>query len=86
MKLWRRFLSLEMVSETLAKVLDNIYYWKWALIALENALQGYMVLALKGTSSINVLKEKCAQKFEAAWERGDEVLPKRETRYISEPL
>jgi hypothetical protein len=71
------FLSLEMVSDSLPKVLDNIHYWKWVLIALHNALQGYMVLALKGTDNINVLTEKCAQEWRAARARGDDILPKR---------
>jgi len=67
-------LSLEMVSDSLPKVLDNIYYWKWVVIALHMALQGYMVLALKGTNSFNVLEKKCAKELAAAWRRDDEVL------------
>jgi hypothetical protein len=70
-------LSLEMVTDTLPKVLDNIYYWKWVVIALHMALQGYMVLALKGTNSYNVLDKKCAKELEAAWKRDDGVFPKR---------
>jgi hypothetical protein len=69
-------LSLEMVSETLPKVLDNIHYWKWVLIALHNALQGYIVLALKGSGGLNILKE-CAQRWIAAERREDDVFPER---------
>lgn len=38
-------LSLEMVRDQLLKVEQNLHYWKWVIIALHNALQGYMVLA-----------------------------------------
>jgi len=69
--------SLEMVSHTLPKVIENLHYWKWVLIALHNALQGYMVLALKGPDSLNVLTKKCAQEWRAARERGDDVYPER---------
>jgi hypothetical protein len=70
-------LSLEMMSDILPKVPNNIHYWKWVLIALHNALQGYMVLALKGTSGLNILKKECAQEWIAALRRDDEVLPER---------
>jgi hypothetical protein len=69
--------SLEMVSECLPKVSENIYYWKWVLIALHNALQGFMVLALRGSDSLNVLTKKCAEKWLAARERRDKTFPER---------
>jgi hypothetical protein len=70
-------LSLEMVSETLPKVFDNIHYWKWVLIALHNALQGYMVLALARCGSFNILTKKSAEEQMAAETRDDDVLPER---------
>ena len=70
-------LSLEMVCDQLRKVTDNHYYWKWVIIALHNALQGYMVLALRGTNSINILTKECAQgRMEARMSRFDKF-PKR---------
>jgi hypothetical protein len=74
-------LSLEMVSETLPKVLDNIHYWKWVLIALHNALQGYMVLAL-ARGSFNILTKKSAEKRMAAERRDDDVLPAPKMDYF----
>jgi hypothetical protein len=68
-------LSLGMVPDSLPKILDNIYYWKWVIIALHMALQGYMVLALKGTNSFSVLEKKCRDEWEAAWERDDDSFP-----------
>ena len=40
MKPWRRFYHLKWYQNAYRMVLDNIYYWKWVLIALHNALQG----------------------------------------------
>ena len=38
--------SLKFFDEQLAKVEEEPLYWKWALIALHNALHGFMVAAL----------------------------------------
>jgi len=70
--------SLDMVEDCLHKVLSNVHYWKWVVIALHNALQGYMVLALRGSNSLNVLKEQSRKKWVEAWERDDKVMPRRE--------
>jgi len=35
---------------------DNPYYLKWTIIAAHNSLQAFMVLALQGTSSLQVIK------------------------------
>ncbi len=48
--------ALEMLKEFLTQSKNNDYYLKWAIIAAHNALQGFMVLALKGTSSLPVYK------------------------------
>ncbi len=56
-------LSLEFTQGMLARVLGDARYWKWVLIGLHNALQGFMVLALQGTAYFNVLKKE----QRAAW-------------------
>jgi hypothetical protein len=65
--------SLEMVCDQLPKVVDDVHVWKWVIIALHNALQGYMVLALKGSDSLNVYTEKTKKKWLDAYrlENGD---------------
>ncbi len=70
-------ISLEMLCEQLPKVIDNPHYWKWIVIALHNALQGFMVLALKGSNGLNVLTEECEKEWIAAFKRHDNVWPKR---------
>jgi hypothetical protein len=67
--------SLEMVCDQLPKATDNPFYWKWVIIALHKALQGYMVLALRGSNSINVLTKKCAQEWMDARRKRSEVFP-----------
>lgn len=67
--------SLAMVSETLPKVTKVSHYWKWVIIAMHNALQGYMVLALRGTCGLNVLDKKCREELIAARKRGSKDLP-----------
>lgn len=69
--------SLEMVAECLQKVNRNVHYWKWVVIALHNALQGYMVLALKGTDGFNVVTRECRKEWIAARKRQDEWFPER---------
>ncbi len=59
--------SLEMVCDHLPKVVDRLYNWKWIIIALHNAVQGYMVLALKGSNSLDVYTEKKKKKWIEAY-------------------
>jgi hypothetical protein len=49
--------SLQMVSELLKKTEEDLQYWKWVIIALHSALQGFMVLALKGSDGLGVIQE-----------------------------
>ncbi len=50
--------ALMMTEEFLEHSEKDIYYLKWAIIAAHNALQGFMVLALKGTSNLQIIKWK----------------------------
>jgi hypothetical protein len=54
--------SLEVFVEMLALARDDSYYWKWAIIALQNACHGFMVLALEGTWPVRLLPEKARRK------------------------
>ena len=70
--------SLELLSETLPKSLLYPHYWKWVVIALHSALQGFMVLALHGTNFLRVLTEESATDWIEAF-NGDET-PKKPPR------
>jgi hypothetical protein len=63
--------ALEMVQEQLSKVVADLYAWRWVLIALHNALQGFMVLALQRSNRLPVLKKEHAELWLEAYERGD---------------
>lgn len=48
--------SLEMSLSFLKKTKENKFYWKWVIIAIYNALYGFMVCALTQGNPDNVLK------------------------------
>jgi hypothetical protein len=66
-------ISLQMMNEQLDHLnhTGNTLYWKWVIIGLHNALNGFMVLALRGTNNLNVLTEKCAKKWLKAYDSND---------------
>ena len=72
-------LALSLMSEQLSHIVDtgNPHYWSWVIVALHNALQGFMVLALRGSNNLNVLSEKCAAEWLVAFRRGDGKYPKQ---------
>jgi len=48
--------SLSLARELLPRAANHIDAWKWIVISLHNAVQGFMVLALKNSNSISVLR------------------------------
>lgn len=69
--------ALEMVAELSALVLDDCYRWKWVIIAIHNALQGFMVLALRQGNGLKALKDKIAAQWLKAF-REDGEYPREE--------
>jgi hypothetical protein len=62
--------SLHKTHQFILETHENIYNWKWVIIALHNSSQAFMVLALKGTASFNVCRNR--KKFvEAILSGGD---------------
>lgn len=72
-------LALQLTSEQLSQlaITGNLHYWTWIIVCLHNALQGFMVLALRGTNNIDVLTKDCAIEWLAAYERGDGQYPEQ---------
>jgi hypothetical protein len=58
--------SLEMTARFLEEAIDDPRRWKWALIALYTAIQGFMVLALRGTWAVATYKPKTRRRKLAA--------------------
>jgi hypothetical protein len=50
--------SLEALADFLEDVETDPDHWKWAIIALHNAVQGFMVLALNGSQSWGALRDE----------------------------
>jgi hypothetical protein len=49
--------SLETAGESAARVAIDVYQWRWVVLALHNALQGFMVIALRGSDGLAVLPD-----------------------------
>jgi hypothetical protein len=49
--------AIMMFKEFLKHAQQDVYY-KWAILAIHNALQGFFVLALKGTSNLSIIVRK----------------------------
>lgn len=68
--------SLEKTYQFLLEVHEDPFNWKWVIIALHNATQAFMVLALMGTASLNVIKYR--EKWFEAIRLGNEY-PKQQS-------
>jgi len=55
--------SLQMVFEQLPKVKDDYHNWKWVLIALHNATQGFMVIALRKGTNFDVIRDHHTRRY-----------------------
>lgn len=42
---------------------ENLYYWKWIILAAHNCLQNLMVSSLSNSNNLNVLEDKSAKKW-----------------------
>lgn len=69
-------LALEMVKERPSKVAEEPYHWKWVILALHSSLQGFMVLALRGSDRLNALTNHSAKQWIEAYRIGDDQLQK----------
>jgi hypothetical protein len=63
--------ALEIVADALLRVRSNLYQWKWAILALHGAVQGFMVLALRGSNGLHALRDEDAQRWLEAHDRGE---------------
>ena len=60
--------SLEWAEQQARAVRDDPYQWKWVLISLHNAVQGFMVLSLWNGNGLLALRDEVAKKWLAARE------------------
>ena len=62
--------SLEWAETQAQFIASDPYLWKWVLVALHNAAQGFMVLALWNGNGLLTLRPKLASKWLTAYESG----------------
>jgi hypothetical protein len=62
--------ALEMVVESLRGASVDPYRWKWAIVAMQNAIQALIVTTISGTAGIGALRPEIAKKFLEAYESG----------------
>ena len=61
-------LALEDTADELERAKSDRYRWKKAIQALHSAVQGMMVLALRGTNNLRILKREDAERWLDAYE------------------
>ncbi|MCK1301980.1 hypothetical protein IVB33_11185 [Bradyrhizobium sp. 24] len=74
-------LSIELAAEKFSEVQTSPTMWKWVIIAMQNAVQGAMVLALTGTDGCGALYPK-SQKQNREWLRNP--TPERPRRAMAD--
>jgi hypothetical protein len=62
--------ALEMLAETAPSLIADTYRWKWVIICTHNALQGFMVLALRHGNGLLALKDEIAAQWLKAYREG----------------
>ncbi len=63
--------AIEMFANTLGVVAADPYRWKWSIIALHGAVQGFLVLGLRGSNNFDVLNRRSAERWAQAVEAGN---------------
>lgn len=64
--------SLEWAAAQSRSIAKDPYQWKWVLVALHNAVQGFMVLSLWNGNGLLALRDKVAAKWLDAHRNGGE--------------
>ena len=67
--------AAEAAADFSESALKDPYRWKWVLIAVHNAVQGFMVLALRRGNGLLALRDDIAAEWIKAY-RADKKLPK----------
>lgn len=62
--------SLELLAEHLPRVITVPHFWKWVILSLHSSFQGFMVLSLRGTNALAVLRKASAEHWFEAYEEG----------------
>jgi len=61
--------ALRKVAQELESAPTDNYAWKWAIIAMQNAVQNAIVAAISGTDQLGALTKKAAREWLEAYEQ-----------------
>ncbi|WP_427912852.1 hypothetical protein ACPWT1_19840 [Ramlibacter sp. MMS24-I3-19] len=75
--------SIEWAALQAAQLKEDPYLWKWVLISLHNAVQGFLVLALCRGNGLLTLTPKSAERWMKAYESGEAFPPDRLDDFLS---
>ncbi len=67
--------ALRMAAQMAEEARHNLSAWRWVVVSLHNAVQGFMVLSLRHGNGLLALTDKCAEKWLEAYEN-DTAYPK----------
>ncbi len=62
--------SIELLSSQSSQLEDK-YQWKWVILSMHSTLQGFMVIGLRDSAGLNILKDGIAKKWLRAYRNGD---------------
>jgi len=63
--------AVEMTAEMAKRLPQDKYAWKWVVLSLHDALQGFMVLALSQGNGLLASTEKSREKWLEAYRKGE---------------
>lgn len=75
--------ALEVAAEWVGRISAKMDHWKWVVLALHNAAQGFMVLALRGTDGLRPLKNDIAEQWLKAYDEGGDYPIERLDTYLN---
>lgn len=75
--------SLEDTHDFTGRIALSPHYWKWVVIAVHSAVQGFMALALEQGNSLLVMDDNRGAKWLHAYEKGDSYPEDRMDRFHS---
>lgn len=64
--------SLAMAARMSSEVASDLYNWRWVVLSLHNAVQGFMVLSLRHGNGLMALSPRCYAAWMEAHESGGE--------------
>lgn len=78
------FVTLSALSDFLQRASNDVYYWKWAFIALHNCVQGAMVVALRRTDGFGPIQKHIETKWYKEYRRTGEppIIEERLLRFM----